>query len=263
MVIGSIVDCLILTIPPNFLDPVWLSTLIREWVLRGTIPLMGFALLLLGAWCDVSIGGMGGDRPNGKQKKSAKPRWFSGVASLALCYGVLFMLLIPLYFNSSRLASAATARQLNAQATQAEQELDDRLAERREQINLLLSDDARRQELQTQLRNAEDADTPSLRPFSPEQQTELQQLLDLAERVEGKPQVLDQELNQARQTGLQEIKAQQQQERDRLSLETRKVRLHTMLTSLALAVGYGTIACTNQSPSQKKQARSVRRFRKG
>ncbi|MEP0913692.1 HpsJ family protein [Leptolyngbya sp. GB1-A1] len=261
MVIGSIVDCLILVVPPNFLDQVWLTMLIRDWVLRGTIPLIGFALLLLGAWIDVSAGGMPSGRPAGKKRKPAKPRWFSGVVFLSCCYSVLFALLAPLYFNSSRIASAATTRQLNEQAKQAEQELSDRLSERREQINLLLSDAARRREIQAQLEDTDNADNPLRSQLLPGQQTELQQLLELTERVQDKPQLLEQELAKAKQTGIEQIKTQQQQERDRITTETRKLRIHTILTALTLASGYGVIAWTGMGAPQKNQKKRQARSR--
>jgi murein L,D-transpeptidase YcbB/YkuD len=162
----------------------------------------------------------------------------------------LFTLLIPLYFNSSRLASAAATREINEQAKQAEQQLNEQLTERREQINLLLSDSAQRQELEAQLEDSAQS------PFSPEQRTELQQLLDLVQRVQETPKLLEQELTQAQQEGIQQIKTQQQQERDQMIAETRKLRIHTILTALTLAIGYGVIAWTGMSVPQKRQVRS-------
>jgi murein L,D-transpeptidase YcbB/YkuD len=263
MVIGSIVDCLILLVPPNFLDQAWLTTLIRDWVLRGTVPLIGLTLVLFGVWIDPpsgskSLGNKSSSskssrRSAGKRKsgqKSGQPQWVTGILTLSLCYSLLFTLLIPLYFNSSRLASAAATREINEQAKQAEQQLNEQLTERREQINLLLSDSAQRQELEAQLEDSAQS------PFSPEQRTELQQLLDLVQRVQETPKLLEQELTQAQQEGIQQIKTQQQQERDQMIAETRKLRIHTILTALTLAIGYGVIAWTGMSVPQKRQVRS-------
>lgn len=252
MIIGSIGDCLLLLLPPNFLDQVWLSALIRDWILRGTVPLIGFALLLLGSWVEAPAGGMIPNR-SASRKKLAQSRSTTGVVFLALCYSILFVLLIPLYFNSSRLASATETRRMNEQAAAAQQELSNRLNERREQINLLLSDNTRRRELQTQLK---DADNPLQTQFSAEQRIELQQMLQLAELVAKNPAVLEQELRKAQQTGLEQIKTQQQQQHDRITAETRKLRIHTIVMAILLAIGYGTIAWTGMSTPQRRSARS-------
>lgn len=254
MIVGSIVDCLLLMVPPNFLDQVWLSALIRDWILRGTVPLIGFALLLLGSWAEVTAGSMAPKR-SGHKQKSAQSRSTTIAVFLALCYSILFVLLIPLYFNSSRLASAVETRQMNEQAAEAQQELSDRLNERREQINLLLSDNSRRRELQAQVKNA-DANNPLQTQFSAEQRTELQQMLELAERVANNPSVLEQELGKARQAGLEQIKAQQQQEWNRITAATRRLRIHTIVMALLLSIGYGTIAWTGMNTSQHRSVRS-------
>ncbi|WP_143467611.1 HpsJ family protein [Leptolyngbya ohadii] len=259
MVMGSIADCLVLLIPPNFLDQEWLTALIRGWILYGPIPLIGFALLLLGVWIESLSPSFSpspiADRPAGKKaskragKRSAQSPFVSSITFLSLCYCILFLLMVPLYFNSSRLASASATRNLNQQAQQAEQALNDRLDQRREQINLLISDSAQRQAFRAQL---EDSSQNSL---SPEQQTELQQLLDLVQRVQKDPSVLEEELTQAQQAGLEEIKAEQQQQRDRITAETRKLRLHTILTALILAIGFGGIAWTGMALPQKRPVR--------
>lgn len=271
LIIGSIADCLLLLVPPNFLDPVWLTATIRSWILSSIIPLIGVALLLLGSWVDAASSTAGerfaqsasADRPAKKAgkpgrrtskktgKKSVLPRSINSVVLLSLCYAILFVLLIPLYFNSSRLASAAAMRDMNQQAEQAEQQLGDRLNERREQIQLLLSDNARRQELEAQIRDAGDQENQVQRQFTAEQQTELQQLLDLAGRVQENPAVLEQELRQAQQDGLEALKAQQQQERDRITAETRRFRIHTILMAILLVFGYGGIAWTGMTVPQK------------
>ncbi|HEY9699739.1 MAG TPA: HpsJ family protein [Trichocoleus sp.] len=243
LILGTIVDCLLLMIPPNFMDNEWLSSLIREWVNRGVLPLIGVAVLLLGVWA----------APHQKEtsgKKKPGQGWVTGAIGLAMSLGILFLLAAPLYFNSSRLASADATRQINDQAAQAQQQLNTQLAQRQAQVKALLSNPEQVDQLQTALANASS---------SGDQKAELQQIQDLLKQAQNDPKVIDQQVATARQAGTEQIQQQQQQARDQLTLNTRKLRIHTILTSLLLAIGYLLVAWTGISSPKPKLTRQKAR----
>ena len=61
LIVGTLLDYLMLMLPPNFGDSAWLASLIKDYVSRGTVPLLGIALLVLGVWlrpeCKSEAGG--------------------------------------------------------------------------------------------------------------------------------------------------------------------------------------------------------------
>ncbi len=241
LILGTIVDCLLLTVPPNFMDSDWLASLIREWVSRGVLPLLGLAVLLLGVWITPITAA---EEPAQSSKKKGGQSWVSGAIGLAMSLGILFVLMAPLYFNSSRLTSASATRQINEQAAQAQQQLNADLAQRKAQVNAFLSNPEQTAQLQTELTNPQLSDS---------EKEQLQELQDLLKQTQSNPKVLDQRIAEARKSATEQIQQQQQQARDQLITNTRKLRIHTILTSLLLAIGYLTIAWTGvQSPQPKR-----------
>lgn len=219
LILGTLVDYLLLAVPPNFLDSAWLANLISEWVARGTVPLLGLALLFLGVWLDPS------------SEKSLRGLPTVGFLVSALL-GILFLVMAPLYFNSSRLSSASQTRQINQQAEQAERQLNSLLAQQRERVNAIVSDQDQLAQLEQQL---DSLDLPQ------EQQAELQQIRTTLEKVKSDPKALDQEVAKARTEGLKQIKDRQQEALTKIQTDMRRDRVHTTLSSLLFSAGYLTI----------------------
>lgn len=241
LILGTLVDCLLLTVPPNFMNSNWLESLIREWVSRGILPLLGLAVLLLGVWITPL---KAAEESAQSSKKKGGQRWVTGAIALAMSLGILFLLMAPLYFNSSRLSSAAATRQINDQAAQAQQQLNAELTQRRVQVDAFLSDPEQTAQLQAELANPQLSDS---------EKAQLQQLQDLLKQTQNNPKALDQKIAEARKAATEQIQQQQQQARDQFVTNTRKLRIHTILTSLLLAIGYLTIAWTGvQSPQPKR-----------
>ncbi|NJO39289.1 MAG: hypothetical protein HC769_00230 [Cyanobacteria bacterium CRU_2_1] len=256
LILGTLVDFIFLTLPPNFLNNEWLSSWITECVGRGTIPMIGIALILFGVWVERSIGTDSASQKIGRG-------WLLGSLILAGILGLLFLLSAPIYFNSSRLASAAASRRINEEATQAEQALNSQLEAlnsqlevQRAQVSALLSSPEQLAQLQEQLQNAE---------LPAEQQQFLQEVQKTLQEVQANPGALDQKIEEARQEGLTQIQqeqAQVQQEREQaqaaLTAQMRQSRLRVTTGSLLLAVGYLAIAGsgTGKPKSGKSKAKT-------
>lgn len=229
LILGTLVDFLVLTIPPNFLDNEWTVGLIGEWVSRGAIPLIGLALLALSRWFE-------GDDADSSR---AIPQLALVISAIL---GLIFFLMAPLYFNSSRLVSAAQTRQINQQAAQAEQQLNALLEQQRDRVNSILSDQERLAQLEQQLKSL---DLPA------DQQAQLKQVQETLAKVKNNPKLLDQEVAKARTQGMSQITETQQKALNDLQSSLRRDRLHMTVSSLLFSIGYLAIAWTGFSRNRK------------
>lgn len=223
LILGTIVDLVILAVPPDFLNQAWLSSLIEGWVSRGTIPLLGLALVLFSSWVSSQ---------RSETKSRSQSRWLLGALSLSALLGLIFLIMSPLYFNSSRLASAEATRSINQDAVAAQQQLETLLSQQRSRVSELLADEERVAQLQQQLESAQ---------LPPDQQAQLQQVQETLKAVQADPKALDRKVEESRKTGLAQIQARQDQALAQSSQEMRKARIRVTLQSLVLAIGYLTI----------------------
>lgn len=240
LMLGTLVDYVVLAVPPNFLDSEWLVNLISEWVSRGAVPLLGLGLLFFGVWLE-----------RGSSDANTGSKGLPGAAFIfSALFGLLFLVLAPLYFNSSRLTSAAQTRQINQEAAQAEQQLNSLLEQQRERVNSIISNEDQLAQLQQQLNSL---DLPE------DQQAQLKQIKSTLDKVKSDPKALDQEVAKARTQGLNQIKEKQTEALNQLQAEMRRDRIHITLSSLIFAVGYFVIAWTGLSGSNSKTTRAKRR----
>lgn len=240
LILGTLVDYIMLAVPPNFLNSEWLVSLISEWVGRGSVPLLGLAILFLGVWLD---------------RSSAESNSLKGLPTIAfilsMVLGLLFLVLAPLYFNNSRLTSAAQTRQINEAAAQSERRINNQLAQlaqQRDRVSAIISDEAQLARLRQQL---ESLDLPE------DQQAQIRQFQDTLDRVQSDPKALDQEVAKARTQGqaeLQEIQARQRTALNQLQSKMRRDRLHITLSSLVFAIGYLVVAWTGLGGSSRRKA---------
>jgi Tfp pilus assembly protein PilX len=241
LILGTLVDYVMLAVPPNFLNSQWLVNLISEWVGRGSVPLLGLAIVFLGVWLD---------------RSRAESDALKGLPTVALVLsvllGVLFLVMAPLYFNSSRLTSAAQTRQINQQAAQAEQQLNNLLAQRRDRVSAIVSDEAQLNRLEQEL---ESLDLPE------DQQAQLRQIQETLDKVKSDPKALDQEVAKARTQGQTEIQERQKTALNELQSEMRRDRLHITLSSLVFALGYLLVGWTGLGGTRSKSRRSTARAR--
>ncbi len=242
LILGTLVDYILLAVPPDFLNSQWLVNLISEWVGRGNVPLLGLAIIFLGVWLD--------------DRSSAESGSLKGLPTFALIFsvllGVLFLVMAPLYFNSSRLTSAAQTRQINQQAAQAERQLNNLLAQQRQRVSAIVSNEAQLSRLEQELDSLE---------LPEEQQAQLRQIRETLDQVKSDPQALDQEVAKARTQGQTEIQERQKSALSELQSEMRRDRLHITLSSLVFALGYLLIGWAGLGGTRSKSGRSTARAR--
>ena len=216
---ASVLDYLVMLMPPQFGDPQWRFEFTTQLIDRGTIPLVGTALVMLGLW----LGGTG-ERPSAAG--ILRPITLGVVGAL----GFLYLLMAPLHIIDAGQASASATRQLNNRTSQVEQQLEFRLQQERAQIAGAIENPGA---LAAQFEEALNQDG-----ISDAEKQRIQELKANLDRFRQDPSALEQQQEQARSAALSEIQARNQAERNRISLRFNKSRLRVGLSGFALAAAY-------------------------
>ncbi len=238
LILSALLDCIVLSLPgetSDVLNRAWQLAAATQIVDRGIIPLMGIALLMTGFWVD-SSSGVSIDRRN----FWVDLRFWALLISSLL--GLIYLLLVPVHLNNTRLELKDTLAQVDKEAGQAEGQLEAQIkseqfkaqveqlkSQRRSQIGALLQDDGK---LQQALK-------------SPEVPKELKAVLQESKKD---PKALDKFLEQQAQElpnqARNEIRTRKQQKEKELRTRSRNSSLQTGISSLLLAIGYITVGWT-------------------
>lgn len=213
---ATLIDYLVLLIPPNLTNTQWQLATTTQFVDRGIVPLIGIALVLAGFWVDSQVGKVG------RQKSLATDLrfWVCGLASLL---GLLYLLLTLLHLNAVRLSSQAALQQVGAEAGQATTELEQRLS-------------AELNQQQTQLGALlQNEDLLSQAIQSGQLPEDFQQFQN---NPDGLNQFLQERADQARQQIQTEIGTRRADAEQRVRTEAWKSAIRTSIISLLLAAGF-------------------------
>ncbi|MEG4086101.1 hormogonium polysaccharide biosynthesis protein HpsJ [Microcoleus sp. POL10_C6] len=238
LILSALLQCIVLSLPgetSDFLNRGWQLAAAIQIVDRGIIPLIGIALLMTGFWVD-SSSGVSIERRN----VWLDLRFWALLISSLL--GLVYLSLVPVHLNNTRLELKDALAQVDQEAGQAEGQLEAQLkspqfkaqveqlkSQRRSQIGALLEDNGK---LQQALK-------------SPEVPKELKAVL---EESKNDPKALDKFLEQQAQAlptqARNEIRTRKQQKEKELRTRSRNSSLQTGITSLLLAIGYITVGWT-------------------
>ncbi|MEG4572532.1 HpsJ family protein [Microcoleus sp. N3A4] len=238
LILSALLDCIVLSLPGETSDIFnrgWQLAAATQIVDRGIIPLMGIAMLMTGFWVD-SSSGVSIERRN----VWLDLRFWALLISSFL--GLIYLLLVPVHLNNTRLELKDALVQVDKEAGQAESQLEAQIksdqfkaqveqlkSQRRTQIAALLQDDGK---LQQALK-------------SPDVPKELKAVL---QESKNDPKALDKFLEQQAQElpnqARNEIRTRKQQKEKELRTRSRNSSLQTGISSLLLAIGYITVGWT-------------------
>jgi ABC-type multidrug transport system fused ATPase/permease subunit len=219
-ILAALIDFLTLLFPPQFGNRAWQLATTTQLVDRGIVPLVGIALLFTGYWIDSSLG----NQPR-RGSLAVDVRFWTCL--LACFLGLIFLLTTVVHPNNVRIQSREALEQVNAEAEQATSEaatrVNDELARRRAQIDVLLSDEA---QLQAAIESGN---------LGEAERAQIEQFRD-------NPDELDKYLNSRSGEVQTELKTrigeQQKEATERLRTEAFKATVRVTLSSLLLAIGY-------------------------
>ena len=230
LIVSSLVDYLILLIPPNLLNRGWQLNVTSQLVDRGIVPMVGMGLVLIGFWMD-SVASGGSQKPT---KPIVDLRFWVGI--LASVLGLLYLLLFPLHLNNTRIARAEALSQINQQATQAETQLSTQLGSDQFQQQIEQRKNLLKNQFSQVIGNEEQLNQLLAREDLP------QQVKEVLEQSKTNPQVLDQFLEQQADNLptqlLTQIRERKQELEQQAKTRSLKSSLQTGISSLLLAIGY-------------------------
>ena len=238
LILSALLDCIVLSLPGESSDLFnrgWQLAAATQIVDRGIIPLMGIALLMTGFWVDSSSGVSIERRNVGLDLRF----WALLISSLL---GLVYLSLVPVHLNNTRLELKDALAQVDREAGQAEGQLEAQIksdqfkaqveqlkGQRRTQIAALLQDDGK---LQQALKSR---DVPK-------------ELKAVLQESKNDPKALDKFLEQQAQElpaqARNEIRTRKQQKEKELRTRSRNSSLQTGINSLLLAIGYITVGWT-------------------
>ncbi|MGB3508319.1 MAG: HpsJ family protein [Microcoleaceae cyanobacterium] len=229
MILSSLLDFIVLSIPFNITSRGWQIGLATQLVDRGIIPMVGMALLFTGYWVTSSSG----LQDNSKSSILDLRFWVLLLASLL---GLIYLLLFPLHLNNTRIARSEAIQRIDRQASQAETQLEARIGSNEFQTQI----QQRQSQLKNQLTTLLEDDTRLNEALENEQLPE--QVKSLLEQSKSNPQVIDEFLNrQSEQLPTQlltRIRTRKQELEEQANTNSFKSSLRTGISSLLLAVGY-------------------------
>ena len=238
LILSALLQCIVLSLPgetSDFLNRGWQLAAAIQIVDRGIIPLMGIALLMTGFWVD-SSSGVSIER----RKVWLDLRFWALLISSLL--GLVYLSLVPVHLNNTRLELQDALAQVDREAGQAEGQLEAQITsdqfkaqieqlknQRRAQIAALLQDDGKLQQA------LQSSDVP-------------QELKTVLRNSKNDPKALDNFLEQQAQElptqARNEIRTRKQQKEKELRTRSRNSSLQTGISSLLLAIGYITVGWT-------------------
>lgn len=220
-ILSSLLDFVILLVPPDFTNQQWLLNLTTSIVDRGIVPLVGIALLLAGYWIERSSG----KAQSGNLLIDFR-FWACAIASFL---GIVYLLVTFLHVNTVRMSSREALAQIEREANQATTELEERLAgevnQQQNQLQLLF------QEEETLERAVESGQIP-------------EQVLEFRDNPEALDEFLNQRVGEARQRIETEIGTRREEARGQVREEAIKSALRIAISSILLTIGYVVVGWT-------------------
>lgn len=221
-ILASLLDFIVLLIPPDLLNRQWQIATTTQLVDRGIVPLVGITLILTGEWIESYV--ITGPR---RRNLLTDSRFWASL--LAAVLGLVFLLLAVLHPNNVRATREQALEQISNQANQAAAQLEERFSQQRSELGALLRDESQLQQA------IESGQVP---------QDDIPMLQQLQGNPEGVNQFLEQQLGPAKEEVEGEIRTRRQIAEDRVNLEAWKSGIRIAISSLMLTIGYSIIGWT-------------------
>jgi len=221
-ILSSLLDYIVLLIPPDFLNSQWQLNVTTQMVDRGIVPLVGLALLLTGFWVDRTSG-------KGSQPGSLLTDLRFWACVLASVLGLIFLILTFLHVNNVRITTREALAQVEREANQATAQLEQRLEGELNQ---------QQSQLQSLFQNEELLSQAIASGQLPE---DIQQFQNDPEALN---EFLTQRAGEAQQRIQTEIGTRREDARSRVKQEAIKSATRISLSSLLLTIAYIVVGWT-------------------
>ena len=245
-ILSALLDYVTLAVPPQWQNAQWQINFATSIVDRGIVPLVGIAVLLIAYWIE-SVG-------DKVQKGGLDLRL--PVYILSILLGALFIVLIPLHLTNLSKVQTSAISEIQKGSEQGKGQIESFLVN----LNALAQNPQlltkQIQQLTTLIETGEFQGkklTPQQLEQLQKQKDDLQKLNELAKD----PKKLKEEVETIKTKLQTRLITQKQEAEGKANTETLKQGLRTGLSSLMLAVAYGTVGALgwmNRGPSVRSKA---------
>jgi len=229
-ILSSLLDFATLLIPPQWSNPQWQLAFATNIVDRGIVPMLGIATILIAYWIDNTI-----ERPSKKEFDLRLP-----VYILSIILGVVFLLIIPLHLSNLGKVQTNVLNQIEKGSEQGKGQIQSFLTN----LNTLAQNpQLLKKEIQQRSSIIEKGQYQG-KQLSPAQIDQLKQQKDQLQELDDvavNPQKLKDKVDSMKVELQNRLQSQKDDAEDKARKEAIKQGLRTGLSSLMLAIGYGTV----------------------
>lgn len=227
LILAFLLDFIILLFPFRAQDKSWQINFATQIIDRGTIPMVGTALLLTGYWIENIINDAANTRQSGVNLRFL-------LLILASLLGLLFLLLSPLHINNILQARSEAIARIDEEVKQAESQLQTQITTQRTQISTQVT---------ALLQNEQQLNAALQSPQVPEQFKNI--LRQAQQNPQALDQIIDQQLNAdtLRNQALEQIQTRRREVEERAQEQVQS-GIGSGIRSLLLSIGYILIGWT-------------------
>jgi hypothetical protein len=239
LILVTLLNFILLMIPPNFNSPNWWLNLTSQIIQQGIIPLLGLAALLAAIACEVVLG-----------TASETDRWIettkTRMVRLSLLLGVIFVLLIPTHALAAVLASQQAIANIDREANASLEQLELQLQQQQQVYVGILEADADPEVL--------------LNDFLGEETLTEEQLAQFQEFVEN-PQAIDRQIQSLRASLVERVQNRSSRAKEQSRFGVWKSIARFGLTGIILSTCYLNIAFIGRGIGKKPKPAKVKKRR--
>lgn len=240
LILVTLLNFILLIIPPNFGSPNWWLNLTSQVIQQGIVPLLGIAALLAAIGCEVVIG-----------TASETDRWIENtkirMVRLSLLFGIIFLILIPTHALAAVMASQQAIANIEREA---EASL--------EQVELQLQ---QQQQVYLGILEADEDPEVLLNDLIGEETLTDEQLAQFQEFVEN-PQTIDRQIQSLRASLVEQVQNRSSRAKEESRFGVWKSIARFGLTSILLSTCYLNIAFIGRGIGKKPKPAKVKKRRR-
>ncbi|KPQ38572.1 MAG: HpsJ family protein [Phormidium sp.] len=239
LILVTLLNFILLMIPPNFGSPNWWLNLTSQVIQQGIIPLLGIAALLAAIGCEVVMG-----------NASETDRWLettkTRMVRLSLLLGIVFLILIPTHALAAVMASQQAIANIDREAEASLEQVELQLQQQQQVYLGILEADEDPEVLLDDLLGEE--------PLTEEQLAQFQEFVE-------NPQTIDRQIQSLRTSLVERVQNRSSRAKEQSRFGVWKSIARFGLTSIILSTCYLNIAFVGRGIGKKPKPAKVKKRR--
>lgn len=218
LILSYLLDCGVFLTSAKFQDNAWMLAFTTQLIDRGFIPLIGLAFFFAGSWVQ-------SQNPVETDNQPSRGLMFTGLW-LASVLGLIFLLLVPLNVNATRVAVEDQVKQVAQEADKAETQLNSQVQQLKGQV------EARLGLIDQAIRSGQ---------VQGDQLAQAKREQEQLKKLQSDPKALEAQVGPSREQALSQIRNRKQELESQARESALRSGMRIGLNGLLLAVIYATV----------------------